>query len=179
MRVQDYNGTGRWSAQAVVERYRDYCGKFCIPALTKLVPHTLTEGDGTWTFPIMHEVIAGVAHDDRACIAIALEFIEEEDQTFSFSFGRTLKSGVARALRRAHLSETEAERVRKRMVHMLLAESVPREFREYAKLLRHVGVGSWWPILDERIPRENPYVMRYYNYLCQYCREPSSAKPDG
>jgi hypothetical protein len=124
----------------------------------------------------MDEVIAGVGHDDRACIAIALEFIEEENQRFSF--GRTLKSNVARALRRAHLSEGDVERIRKRTVHMLLAGSVPREFREYAKLLRHVGVGSWWPILDEKIPRENPYVMSYYDYLCQYCRKPSSAKPD-
>ena len=177
MRVHDYNGTARWSAKAVIERYRDYCRSLGIPVSADLVPQTSTEGDVTRIYPIMDEIIVGVERGDKACIAIALEFIEEEDHRFSF--GRTLKSNAARALRRAELSKEQAERIRQRIVHMMLLGSVPREFREYAKLLRHVGVGSWWPVLEERIPRENPYVMRYYNYLCQYCRAPSRVNPEG
>ena len=48
---------------------------------------------------------------------------------------------------------------------MLLNQYVPHEFHEYAKLLRHIGLGSWWPIIERDINRNNPYVMRYYQYL--------------
>ena len=48
---------------------------------------------------------------------------------------------------------------------MLLAGNVPHEFKEYAKLLRRIGVGGWWPVIEQQISRENRYVMRYYNYL--------------
>jgi hypothetical protein len=45
---------------------------------------------------------------------------------------------------------------------MLLAAKIPREFREYAKLLRRVGVGSWGPIIEQQVDRNNPYVFSYY-----------------
>jgi len=52
---------------------------------------------------------------------------------------------------------------------MLVNGSIPREFREYAKLLRHVGITSWWPMVEQQIDRNNPYAMRYYEYLRQSC----------
>lgn len=48
---------------------------------------------------------------------------------------------------------------------MLLAGYVPYEFKEYAKLLRRVGIGSWWPIIEEHVKRDNRSVMRFYNYF--------------
>ena len=53
---------------------------------------------------------------------------------------------------------------------MLIDQHVPREYREYAKLLRKVGLGEWWPLIEERASRDNPYVLRYYNYFQQYVR---------
>jgi len=53
---------------------------------------------------------------------------------------------------------------------MLIAEKVPREYREYAKLLRKVDMGDWWPCIEEQANRNNPYVMRYYNYFQEYVR---------
>lgn len=123
-----------------------------------------------WVYPIMRKIIDGAERGDRACIAIAIEFIEEDQH---FPFGRNLKSRSARALRRADLSGEQVERIRERIVKMLLAGMVPREFREYSKLLRRVGVGSWWPIVEQRIPRDNPYAMHYFKYL----REHQSAPP--
>ena len=162
MNVRDYNGAGRWSAEAIVDRYSKCCESLGLPAATDLTPETHHEGDGMWIYPAMNKVIEGVEREDRACIAIAVEFIEEDQH---FPFGKSLKSRCARALRRADLSPEQAERIRERVVGMLLAGMVPSEFREYAKLFRRVGVGLWWPIIEENIPRANPYAMHYFNYL--------------
>lgn len=56
------------------------------------------------------------------------------------------------------------------VVYMLIAENVPREYREYAKLLRKVGLGDWWSFIEERANCDNPYVLLYYNYFQQYVR---------
>ena len=48
---------------------------------------------------------------------------------------------------------------------MLVANQVPREYREYAKLLRRIGLGDGWPDARSRVDEANPYVMRYVNYF--------------
>ena len=166
MEVRDYNGTGRWSADAVLERYRSYAQQIGTLLDKNLEPREHTEGNVKWIYPIMDAVIVAIEGGDDASIAIGIEFIEEDQH---FPFGRILKSNTARALRRADLSQEQVERVRERVVRMLLAGSVPREFKEYSKLLRRIGLGSWWPTIEQQIDRENPYVMRYYNYLRKHC----------
>jgi len=113
----------------------------------------------------MYEVIEGIEQGDRACIEIGVEFIEEDER---FSFGRTIKSKTARVLRRADLTSEQIDRIRKRVVHMLIAGHVPREYQQYSRLLRKVGMGDWWPFIEERVNRNNLYVMRYYDYFRQY-----------
>lgn len=115
----------------------------------------------------MFEVIKGIETGDEACIEIGIEFIEEDER---FRFGRLIKSNTARSLRRAVLTSEQVERIRRRVAQMLIAEHVPREYREYAKLLRKVGMGDWWPFIDKRANRNNQYVLRYYNYFNQYVR---------
>jgi hypothetical protein len=117
----------------------------------------------------MESVIAGIDRDDKAAIALGIDFIEESEH---FVFGRILKSNTARALRRATLTPEQVGRIRKRIVEMLLAGEVPHEFHEYARLLRTIGLGDWWPIIEQRVARDNPYVMRYYQYFR------SNAKPE-
>ncbi len=48
-----------------------------------MAPRMQREGEVTWIYPIMDQVIAGVERGDKACIAIGIEFIEE-DQHFPF-----------------------------------------------------------------------------------------------
>ncbi|WP_228531083.1 MULTISPECIES: hypothetical protein [Myxococcaceae] len=109
-------------------------------------------------------MIRGIEAGDRACIALGLDFIEEDQH---FPFGRTIKSDVARALRRAELDEGQKERARRRIVSMLIQGKVPHEYKQYAKLLRRVGVGEHWPEVEARVSRENPYVMRWFRYFRQ------------
>jgi len=169
MEIRDYNGTGRWSADSILERYRSYAQQIGTVLDKNIAPRKHTEGGVTWIYPIMDAVIAAIELGDKACIVIGIEFIEEDQH---FPFGRTLKSNTARALRRAELSQEQVERVRERVVRMLLAGSVRREFKEYSKLLRRSGLESWWPTIEQQIDREKPYVMRYYNYLRKYCSTP-------
>ena len=51
---------------------------------------------------------------------------------------------------------------------MLVANQVPREYREYAKLLRRIGLGDGWPDARSRVDEANPYVMRYVNYFDRF-----------
>lgn len=161
MNVIDYNGVGIWSKEAVIERYSTYCNQ------SNIVPRSLTpkehQHDGTkWIYPVMEEVIKGIEDGDAACKLIGIEFIEEDSK---FPFGKILKSNTARALRRTGLTEAEQERVRRRIVTMLISGNVPHEYKEYAKLLRKIGVGAYESDIERDVDRSNEYVMKYYEYL--------------
>jgi hypothetical protein len=110
----------------------------------------------------MDKVIEGIENGDQACKRIGIEFIEEDGK---FPFGKILKSNTARALRRSELSKVEIDRIRKRLVHMLIEGNVPHEFKEYAKLLKKIGIGEAEAYLKKHAKRENPYVMKYVEYL--------------
>jgi hypothetical protein len=143
-------------------RYLQYCRTFGLKEPQTPQPREHVEGKVRWIFPIMESVIEGITRGDRACAEIGIEFIEEDEH---FVFGRILKSNTARALRRVELSEDQKDRLRTRIATMLLDGYVPHEFHEYAKLLRHIGLGDWWATIDRDINRDNPYVMRYYRYF--------------
>jgi len=115
----------------------------------------------------MEKVIGLIEVGDRAAIEIGIEFIQEDD---FFVFGRILKSNTARALRRVPLTPEQQARIRERLVGMMLAGQVPHEWHEYKRLLRHVGVGSLWPVLENGVDRSNEHVMKYYSYLDRFAR---------
>jgi hypothetical protein len=140
MIVIDYNGTGFWSVDAVMKRHQQYARRFGMAASYDLSPSVHTANGRRWVYPVMDRVIEGIANGDRACAEIGVEFIEE---TASFPFGKILKSNTARALRRSALTDEQKERVRRRVVDMLCTGYLPREFREYAKLARKIGLGDW------------------------------------
>jgi hypothetical protein len=164
MVIRDYNGTGRWSRAGILDRYDAYCRELEFNPVARPSPREHQENDVRWVYPVMDSVIEGIEAGDRACIALGVDFIEEDQ---SFPFGRILKANTARALRRAKLDDKQIARVRKRVVDMLVNGNVPREFRQYAKLLRHVGIGEGLPEIEQRIPSENPYAKRWLNYFRQ------------
>ncbi|MFL6429756.1 MAG: hypothetical protein ACJ71S_16035 [Acidobacteriaceae bacterium] len=160
--LRDYNGTGAWSIAEVQARYRHYCDLLHIVDSRLPRVRESKDGDVTWVYPIMEDVIEGIERGDAACIALGIDFIEEDHH---FIFGKTLKSNTARALRRADLTESQKERIRERVVKMLVSGTIPHEMREYAKLLRKVGVGRFWSRLERDISRENRFAMRFFEYL--------------
>jgi hypothetical protein len=158
MEVTDYNGDGRWSRSEILARYARYAAEMgFVPR--DLSPMEHSEGGRRWVYPVMMKVIEGIADGDPACVQLGVEFIEEDAK---FPFGKTLKSNTARALRRASLSDEQKERVRRRVFGLLRAGHVPREFREYAKLVRKIGFDpNEVPEVDE----SNPYAARFRCYF--------------
>jgi len=119
-------------------------------------------------------VIEGIVAGDSACIEIGIDFLEPR---LVLPFGRSLHATTARALRRAALSSWQADRLRSRIYGMLQEGWVPAEFREYAKLLRRIGLGPEWPSVRARVDEANPHVMRYVRYFETHAAEtPTGAR---
>ena len=162
MKIRDYNGEGKWSKDEIIRRYLQYCRELNVLNPIDLSPVEHVEGDVKWIYPVMDKVIDGIEQGDAACRRIGIEFIEEDGK---FTFGKILKSNTARALRRSELTTEEKDRVRRRLVAMLIDGNVPHEYKQYAKLLKKIGVGDYWDEIDNRINQLNAYVMKYYDYL--------------
>lgn len=162
----DYNGVAAWSIEGIRKRYKVYADEIGLDTV-QLVPRSHTEGGRTWVYPLMEQVIERIQAGDKAAIEIGIEFIEEDE---FFVFGRILKSNTARALRGASLTKEQQKRIRERLVRMMVSGNVPHEFREYKRLLRRVGLGSLWSVLDDGVDRGNKYVMRHYDYLDRFAR---------
>jgi hypothetical protein len=158
MEVIDHNGEGRWSRSGILSRYAELSKEQRIRP-RDLSPMEHSQGDRRWVFPVMNKVIEGIEAGDTACIWIGIEFIEEDTR---FPFGKTLKANTARALRRAPLTEEQKRRIRRRVFTMLRRGLVPREFHEYAKLVRAIGFDA------DDIPAgvsSNRFVERYRSYF--------------
>jgi hypothetical protein len=162
--IVDFNGTGIWSKEEILRRYKEYCLQFNTPMLD-LMPMIHENGDKQWIYPVMEKVIEGIKGGDAACRVIGIEFIEEDKQ---FPFGKILKANTAVALRQNHLqlSENERERIRIRVVSLLTRNLVPHEFREYAKLMKKIGIGNYKETLAS-INTEDPYVLKFSGYLLE------------
>jgi len=165
MTVIDYNGSGFWGVDAVLLRYARYARRYGIAMPRDLKPLLHSANDKQWIYPIMDRVIEGIQSGDPACADLGVEFIEENA---SFTFGRILKSNTARALRRAALTDEQKERIRKRITEMLEAGYLPREFRQYAKLARKIGLVEWLPRIVRLAQLGDPWVQHYYSYFKEY-----------
>lgn len=160
--IRNYNGEGRWTVAAVQARYSEYCREYGVESPSQPIPREHVEGKKRWVYPVMQAVIEGIERGDKASIALGLDFIEEDAH---FPFGKTLKSNTARALRRASLTADQVLRVRKRVTNLLIAGQILHEFREYAKLLRHVGLAECWPLMQRDAKLDNPFVKRFFEYF--------------
>jgi hypothetical protein len=162
MLTRDYNGKGPWTVEAVQRRYLEHCARLGVATPRPLEPKRYVRGGETWVYPVMDAVIEGIKAGDPACAWLGVEFIEQDA---TFPFGRTLKGNTARALRRIELPQALKERIRHRVAAMLAAGNTPREFKEYARLLRKVGFADEWPRMAASAPVANRYAMRHFAYF--------------
>lgn len=173
MSVIDFNGPGPWSYREIQRRYADYAAQKKVESRNLTPRSHIDEHGQTWIYPLMEKVIEGIETGDAACIALGVDFIEEEQQ---FTFGKTLKANTARALRRAarrsELDAYQKQRIRERVLGMLGRGHVPHEYREYAKLLRAVGFERReLSSVAHDLDRANPHVMRFYRYFRQVLKQ--------
>lgn len=170
--IIDYNGKDKWSMEQINFRYNNYCKQLKINTPFNITPRTYknTGAKKIWIYPVIEKIIEGIEQGDRVCKIIGTELVEENN---TMLFGRVLKSNTARALRRTDLDFNLQERLRRRIIFMLIDGNVPREYREYAKLLRKIGIDREdWRVIERHFPQDNPYTMRYYQYFKEYlhCR---------
>ena len=127
------------------------------------MPSEFRQAETTWVYPVMVRVIEGILAGDIACAEVGIEFIEQDA---SFPFGRILKSNTARALRRSDiLLPEQQERVRRRVASMLSSEYLPREFRQYARLARKLGMADVLSARHDTLNLANPWVAHYLEYF--------------
>jgi hypothetical protein len=161
MAGMDYNGVGEWSADAVIRRYEAYCEQFGLPMRRLLQAKVSGVDYDRRVWPIMGAVNDGIKQDDPACTEIGIDFICESK---GFPFGMTLKSQTARALRKATLTPRQLDRIRARLVEMLVSAYLPQEYRFYVRLFRRTGLGTYKQQLLELVPR-GFRMERYVNYV--------------
>ena len=160
--VRDQNGDGQWSADRILARYRVHVRRFAVTAPRDLSPEVTEHGGVRWISPVMVEVIKGIEEQDPACAQIGIEFLEEDR---GFAFGAILKYNTARALRRFEgLTADQIDRIRRRIAALYATGIVPREFRQYLRLLRRVGPGSYWAGMMTAQPK-NRLARRARSYL--------------
>jgi hypothetical protein len=162
MEVRDYNGEGDWSKNEIIRRYVQYCREMKVKNPIDLSPVEFSKADVKWIYPVMYQVIEGIEQGDVACRRIGVEFMEADGK---FPFDRNIKYRTARALRRSELTEQEKDRIRRRLVGMLISGKTTRVFKEHARLLKKIGVGDYWSKLENEIDQSKQHVMRFYNYL--------------
>lgn len=157
--IRDYNnGTGRWSRREIEQRYAKYVTE-CGCESWDIAPQEITHGEVRWIYPVMYPIIEGMKADNPACVQIGIEFIEENAK---FPFGKSLKAGSARALRRTSLTEQQKDRIRRRVFGLLAAGHIPHEFRDYARLVRRIGFKR----ADVPNPiSDDPYVKHFVAYF--------------
>lgn len=161
MEVRDYNGVGDWSLVGIQKRYRDLAKRLRQPAVD-LKPREHVKGGVRWIYPLMEEVVLGIKEGDQACVELGVQFIESGPPQ---PFGKSLHSNTARALRRAALKPEQVVRLRVRILGMLTDSEVPREYSDYAKLVRRIGLGDEWPRVREAVDETNPHVMEHVRYF--------------
>lgn len=164
MKILDYNGNGFWSFESVLNSYKSHVQRYKVSSPSDLKPPVYTEGDTSRIYPIMDKVIECIERKYLACIEIGVEFIEESG---SFPFGKILKYNTARALRRTSdsLTDEQKERIRKRVAEMLCTGYLPREFRQYAKLARKIGLGTWRWKIEREANLKSKWVSHYYKMI--------------
>jgi hypothetical protein len=157
--------------EALRQRYSRYCHAFGVtPRPLLSIPDYISERG--WITHIIDALIEGMKNGDLASAEIGIELMEEDG---GFAFGRILKSNTARALLRCNLTESQKERIRTRVIAMLRRGFMPGEFRDYARLLRRIGVKAHREELLHGVDRTNPWAAWYVGYLLN---ENPGPKPD-
>ncbi len=83
----------------------------------------------------LYEVARGVAVGDRACIELAIRFIELK---YHGSYSGFIREKLARRLANAQLTGDQETRLHRHFEKLVLAQERTQEFRAYAKLWRRI-----------------------------------------
>jgi hypothetical protein len=85
------------------------------------------------------DISKAIKKQDSAAMEIATEFVLSD---VFFHYSGYIRATMARRLKSATLSETSKERIRRGLFRLFLSDAFGPEHKEFARLLRNIGLGS-------------------------------------
>jgi hypothetical protein len=154
----DYNADGRWSVAAVQARYRQLSNSLGGMAGFEPEPRTYTNPRGmTWVYNIMDSVVDGAQLGDKACIELCVEYIEANIMAPTTGY---IRERMARSLCRVELTPRQKQRLAAVFVGQLEKQQLRKEFREYTRLFRKIGVESYRAEIERLASSDQAYIRR-------------------
>ena len=154
----NYNHHGKWSVDAVKNRYANLRIVSGGAEGFELEPRTYTNKGGmTWIYNIMEAVVDGVQLGDKACVQLSIDYIDDNlmDSTTGY-----IRERMARALRRAELTEHQKRQLATTFLKQLEQESLHKEFKEYCRLFKTIGVEPYRARIEKCARSEKQYIRR-------------------
>ncbi|MBT2787351.1 MULTISPECIES: hypothetical protein [unclassified Halomonas] len=159
----NYNPTGKWSVEAVKERYSKL--SLSLGSVDGFEPFckTYTNRRGfTWVYNIMDSVVDGVRLGDKACVQLAIDYIRDNEM---YSKTGYIRARMARALKSADLSDSQKKELALIFLHQLETGVLYQEYREYCRLFRKIGVEPYRREIKRYGKARRQYIKRAANRL--------------
>jgi hypothetical protein len=154
----NYNQQGKWSVEAVQRRYSDLRVLLGDVEGFDLDPRRYTNNRGiTWIYNIMDAVVDGVQLGDNACVQLAIDYIEDDVMASTTGY---IRERMARALRHVELKEHQKERLTEVFLNQLAQTNLHKEFREYCRLFKTIGIEPYRKEIEEHARSDKLYVRR-------------------
>tara|TARA_Y100000589_G_scaffold321902_1_gene353995 strand:+ start:1210 stop:1704 length:495 start_codon:yes stop_codon:yes gene_type:complete len=154
----NYNSSGNWSVDSVQERYRNLSLQLGGVAGFYPEPRKYTNQRGaSWTYNVMESVVDGVQLGDCACIELSIEYIADSPMGSNTGY---IRERMARALRHAELSDKQKARLAFIFINMLKTGKLYKEYREYIRLFKCIGINPYRPELCGLANSNKLYVRR-------------------
>jgi len=155
----NYNHQGKWSINNVIKKYKSLCELVkCIDGF-ELIPDTFTTPNGeiTWTYNIMNSVVEGIILGDKACIQLAVDYIEDNIMSPTTGY---LRERMARSLRHVDLTPYQKESLAKTFLNQLSTQSINKEFKEYIRLFKTIGINPYKKDIEIYTQSDKEYIRR-------------------
>jgi hypothetical protein len=157
------NPIGKWSFEGMHERYARCCKRFKVHYVRPEV-RALDSERPWWITELMDCFIARMKTGDLAAGQLGIDLMQEDG---GFFCGSIVKSNIPRALAKCALSEDQKNVIRARVVEMLLRKFMPKEFRQYAWLVRRFGLGAYRAEVETKADRSDPWVDWYVEFMTE------------
>ena len=111
----------------------------------------------TWIYSIMDAVADGIQLEDRACIELSVEYIKDNIMESTTGY---IRERMARSLRHVTLSKDQKERLALSFMTQLEQQTLHKEFREYIRLFKTIGVEPYRKIIEKYLNSKKEFIRR-------------------
>lgn len=154
----NHNAQGRWSVESVQAEYRRLSLVLGGVAGFEPTPRKHTNPIGcTWIYNIMDSVVDGIQLDDSSCVQLAIDYIQDNDMRPSTGY---IRERMARALGGVELSSKQKSILAATFIQQIKSQKIYREFREYAKLFKKIGIEPYRASIEKYRKSERQYIVR-------------------